>query len=93
VPTNHRRIPVTCDPELSEALARAAAVVGRDVPTARLLRDLAIRGAETVTAEAAGRQAALERLAALSTDPDSGLFDRDVLARVRSEAWRTIEEE
>jgi hypothetical protein len=87
MPTKHSRIPVTCDEELSEALARVEATLGRDVPRARLVHDLAVRGASAVVEETENRQAALDRLAVLSTDPRNPLFDREVLRRIDQEAW------
>jgi hypothetical protein len=88
VESSRPHITVMCDPELSEALDRAAAIVGHDVPVERLVRDLAIRGADAVIAEAADRQAAEERLAALSSEADSGLFDREARVSTDQEAWR-----
>lgn len=87
MPTQHKRIGVTCDEELSDALARVRAVHGdRPIQSARLVHDLAIRGAAVVVDEERARAEALQRLAERSTDPD-GLFDRDVLERIDEEAW------
>lgn len=44
MPTKHRRIAVTADPELEAAIAAARQEFG-DAPESRLVRDLAIRGA------------------------------------------------
>ena len=87
MPTKHPRIAVTQDPELAAALRRAAPIVG-ERRTARLVRDLAIRGAEAILAEEEERRQALRRLAEWSTTR-TGPIDWDVLARVRTEAWRT----
>lgn len=69
------------------ALDRVATAVGRTVPRARLVRELALRGAEVVMRETADRAAALERLAAASSDPAATLFDRELLARVDQDGW------
>jgi hypothetical protein len=87
MPTKHPRIPVTCDDELGEALRRASNVVGAEVPLARLVHDLAVRGARVLVDEAESRAAALEELALSSTDPAAPLFDREVLSRVDEDAW------
>ena len=89
LPTRHRRISITEDPELAAAL-RAVAALERETPgPARLVRDLAIRGANAVLAERREREAALERLAAWSTDPNSAI-DRDVLLHGRDQAWGVV---
>lgn len=87
MPTKHPRIGVICDEELAEALARVEALpTGSRMQRARLVHDLAVRGAAVVVDEQTERAKALERLAERSTDP-TGLFDRDVLARIDEEAW------
>ncbi|MEX1358305.1 MAG: hypothetical protein WD981_06745 [Gaiellaceae bacterium] len=85
MPTKHPRIAVTVDEELEEALSRVEALDGRDVPRARLVRELALRGAEEVVGADADRREKLRRLAELSTQPD--WLDREYLKRVREEAW------
>ena len=87
MPTRYPRVPVTVDEPLGRALARVEEVRGATVQRARLLRELALRGAEVVLEEERGRREALERLADVSTSADPP-FDRAVLARVRDEAWR-----
>ena len=44
MPTKHRRIALTADPELEVAIAAARKELG-DLPESRLVRELAIRGA------------------------------------------------
>lgn len=44
MPTKHRRIALTADPELEAAIAAARQELG-DAPESRLVRELAIRGA------------------------------------------------
>jgi hypothetical protein len=78
MPTSHRRIPVTEDPALAEALDRAAAVSDPGVPTATLVHDLAIRGAQALLAERRDDSHAIERLVRRSISEDPG-YDRDVL--------------
>jgi hypothetical protein len=85
MPTKHPRIAVTVDEELEEALARVEALDDCEIPRARLLRELALRGAEAVVEADADRRAKLRRLAELSVQPD--FFDREALKRVREEAW------
>lgn len=44
MPTKHRRIAITTDPELVSAIAAARRELG-DLPESRLIRELALRGA------------------------------------------------
>ncbi len=44
MPTKHRRIALTTDPELTAAIAAARRELG-DLPESRLVRELALRGA------------------------------------------------
>jgi hypothetical protein len=44
MPTKHRRIALTADPELEAAISAARRELG-DAPDSRLVRDLALRGA------------------------------------------------
>ena len=86
VPTKYQRIPVTNDPELAEALARVQPYYAGE-PKARVVRNLAIKGAEAVVGEQRNREAALERLVAVSTERQD-LIDWDVLERIDELAWR-----
>ncbi len=75
MPTSHRRINVTCDPELAAALERSRkALPGELRSEAALLRRLALAGAEVVGAGGPGatRQALLSRpgITARSRDHD-----------------------
>jgi hypothetical protein len=85
MPTKRPRISLTIDEELEEALARVEALGGRDAPRSRLIRELALRGAEAVIEADPDRREKLRRLAELSVQPD--FFDREALKRVREEAW------
>lgn len=46
--TSHPRIAVVRDSALDAAMRRAAAVIGKDMPAATLVRELALRGAEAI---------------------------------------------
>jgi hypothetical protein len=75
VPTKHRRIAVTADPELGEALARVRAATGTREADATLLRRLAVEGAEAELRAGRGRREAAE---AMFEAMDSGGFDLDL---------------
>lgn len=86
MPTRHRRIPVTSDPELTDALARVQHHYA-GAPTSKIVRELAIRGAEALEREQQERERAVERLidlAARRTD----LIDWDELEEIDQLAWR-----
>ena len=85
MPTNWKRVNVTCDSELSDALESVAPYF-RDAPAARVVHDLALRGAQELVQEHQERDAAVERLVALSTGRGDAI-DWDVLARVDELAW------
>jgi hypothetical protein len=85
MPTPHKRIPVTQDPELSEALHRVAPFYPETAP-ARLVHDLAVKGAEAVVEERRVADDAIEQLIAFST-ARTGLIDWDVLDRIDELAW------
>ena len=86
MPTKHRRIPVTKDPELAEALARVAPFFD-GAPAARVVHDLAIKGAEALVEEERERKEAIERLVAWSTGEDDDSLDRELLENVEELAW------
>ena len=85
MPTPHRRIPVIEDSELAEALARVAPLFPRTAP-ARLVHDLAIRGAEQFIYERGKSKDALEQLVAFSTERRD-LVDWHVLDGIDALAW------
>jgi hypothetical protein len=62
MPSKHRRIAVTADPELGEALARVRAATGTREADATLLRRLAVEGAEAELEAGRNRRAAAEAL-------------------------------
>src|SRR5919197_1120152 len=80
VPTQHPRIPVTNDPELANALARVEHFFP-EAPTGRIVRELALKGAEAIEQEQGARDAAIERLIALFTEP-SDTIDVGVLHHI-----------
>jgi len=85
MPTSWSRINVTNDPELRAALERVAPYF-RGAPAARVVHDLAIRGAEELLRANGDREAAVERLIALSVERAPGI-DWDVLERIDEIAW------
>jgi hypothetical protein len=85
MPTPHKRIPVIQDPELSEALHRVAPFYPGTAP-ARLVHDLAVKGAEAVVEERRGADDAIEQLIAFSTERTS-LIDWNVLDQIDERAW------
>src|SRR3954452_12344489 len=61
MPTKHRRIALTTDPELTAAIAAARRELG-DMPESRLVRELALRGARELRPDDTARVIAeLER--------------------------------
>jgi hypothetical protein len=81
MPATHPRIAITRDPELDAAIATANLLVGANVPTARLVRDLAVRGARALEAEDVTRRLRRREFAERVTS-DSPPWDREVLERV-----------
>lgn len=77
MPSKHRRIAVTADPELGEALARVRAATGTREADATLLRRLAVEGAEAELQAGRNRREAAEGLFAAMS---SGGFDLDLEA-------------
>ena len=85
MPTKYRRIPVTNDPELSDALRRVGALF-HDAPTAKIVHDLAVKGAEAIEREQREGDEAIERLVALSARRRDRL-DWDALEDIDELAW------
>ncbi len=85
MPTKHRRILVTKDPQLADALARAEPYFP-GAPTATIVHDLAVKGAQALERESQEREQALERLVAFSTERED-LIDWTVLERIDDLAW------
>lgn len=85
MPTRHRRIPVTNDPELAEALARVEQFFA-GAPAARIVRDLALRGARDLERERTERAEAIERLVEVASRRRN-LVDWEVLETIEDTAW------
>ncbi len=75
VPSNHRRIAVTADPELGDALERVRAATGTGEADATLVRRLAMLGARAELDGGRDRRIAAEALFAAM---DGGGFDLDL---------------
>jgi hypothetical protein len=80
MPTTKRRIQVTIDAELADALAELGGTASR----ASTVRDLALRGAEAVRAERATLRDALEHLDRIATGEDDG-YDFAISERLHAE--------
>lgn len=85
MPTSWKRIHVTQDLELEDALAEVAPYYPALTP-ARLVHDLAVRGAQEVVREQASAERAIEALVAFSTERRD-LIDWDVLERIDDDAY------
>jgi hypothetical protein len=86
MPTSHDRIAVTKDPALAEALGRAGPLTKPGTPEARLVHDLAIRGAQAILEARQDDDEAIERLIRRTTGEDPG-YDRDVLLEIDRLGW------
>ncbi|CAN5210464.1 hypothetical protein BH20ACT16_BH20ACT16_03940 [soil metagenome] len=84
--SRHPRVQVPVDPEVAEAIARGRRVVGENAPASRVLRTLALRGAEALEADGEAGRAASDFLVRVAQG-SSGL-DLDALRTTRSRAWR-----
>lgn len=85
MPTKHRRIPVTNDPELSDALERVRSRFP-GTSTAKVVHDLAVKGAEAIEREQRADAEAIERLAEVSIGRRD-LIDWRVLEAIDERAW------
>jgi hypothetical protein len=81
MPTQHERIGVVKDEELAEALASVSSLVAPQTPAAKLVHDLAVRGARALREDGERRTEALHQLAEWSTG-ENPPWDPDVLARI-----------
>ena len=82
----HPRIQVPRDPELDRAIARARMTLGPDVAASQVVRELALRGLESLVADAESRAAGRAFLVSVAAG-ESGL-DLAGLRAVRDRAWR-----
>lgn len=90
MPTRHRRIQITEDPELARALRTAAPHLPAGLSRSRQVRDLAIAGARHLSSApeiGAQRQALLERLANRFEHPEMAGIDWDLLREGKHRAW------
>lgn len=90
MPTVHRRIQVTEDPQLARALRAAAPFLPSGLSRAEQVRELALAGAGRLTERDAGdldRAMALRRLADGFTDPARADIDSDALREGKRRAW------
>jgi hypothetical protein len=82
--TKHPRVQVTVDPELAEAMA---AVEQQPKSRSRLIRDLAMRGAEVVAAERRKHEEAIEVLLKIADGEIA--YDFDALNEILQERERS----
>ena len=90
MPTRHRRIQVTEDPELTRALRSAAPHLPPGLSRSRQVRELAIAGARHLAAAPESevrRRALLERLANRFEHTDTAGIDWDLLREGKRRAW------
>ncbi|MGI8597257.1 MAG: hypothetical protein ACR2LY_08225 [Thermoleophilaceae bacterium] len=81
MPTKHRRIAVTEDEELAEALRRVTLLFENGKPASSLVRDLAIIGAERMLKDDERARAARRRLAEWSINMSEE--ERELLREAR----------
>lgn len=92
VPTPHRRIQVTEDPELTRALRSAAPHLAPGLSRSRQVRELAIAGARHLAGAPQAeseRRALLERLAESFEQPERAGIDWELLRDGKRRAWPT----
>lgn len=78
MPTKHRRIALTADPELEAAIAAARRELG-DMPESRLVRELALRGSRDLQPDETDRALAeLRRVAVAWPEQSMGEYLRRV---------------
>jgi len=82
--TKHPRVQVTVDPELRDAMA---AVDARPKSRSRLIRDLALRGAEAAAEERSKREEAIEMLCKIADGEIP--YDFDALKEIIEERERS----
>jgi hypothetical protein len=90
MPTAHRRIQVTEDPELTSALRAAAPLLPGGLSRAGLVRELTLVGARALVERETGdadRAALLGRLADRFRDSESSALDWAALRDGKLNAW------
>jgi hypothetical protein len=83
--SRHSRVQVPRDPELERAIKRGRAMLGAAMPTSKVVRELALRGAEGLEGDRAAERRAVE-FALGAADGTSGL-DLESLRTARERAW------
>ena len=83
--SRHPRVQVSRDPDLERAIKRGRTVLGPSTPTSRVVRELALRGAEAFENDQAAKQRAVD-FAISVADGTSGL-DLESLKTARDRAW------
>lgn len=92
MPTKHRRIQVTEDPELAAALEAAAEHLPSGLSRAGQVRELALAGARQLPDRPLSeeeRRAGLEQLADWFRHPETAPWDWEVLRDIKRQGWRT----
>jgi hypothetical protein len=84
-PHRNSRVQVSRDPALERAIKRGRAVLGPSTPTSRVVRELALRGAEAFESDEAAEQRAIEF--ALSVAEGTSGLDLESLRHARERAW------
>jgi len=84
--TRHARIQVPRDPELEQAISRGRDFLGAKRPASKVVRELALRGAEAMEADAASTRRGEDFLVSVA-EGRSGINLRS-LRDVRDRAWR-----
>jgi hypothetical protein len=90
VPTQHPRIQITEDRELTAALRAAAPHLPTNLPRSRQVRELAIVGARQLSGELveeSRQRELLEQLAADFDAPETAGIDWDLLRDGKQRAW------
>jgi hypothetical protein len=85
VATRHPRVQVPRDPDLERAIKRGRAALGASTPISRVVRELALRGAEALDEDQAAEQRAVEF--ALSVAEGTSGLNLESLRGVRERAW------
>ena len=83
--SRHPRVQVSRDPDLERAIKRGRAALGPATQTSRIVRELALRGAEAMESDRVATQRAVD-FALSVADGTSGL-DLASLKTARDRAW------
>lgn len=83
--SRHPRVQVPRDPDLERAIKRGRNVLGPSTPTSRVVRELALRGADAFEDDRATMQRAADF--ALSVADGSSGLNLDSLKTARDRAW------